>query len=263
MSLIISRERSPGVLELALNRPDKRNALNPALVVELTSALHDCRSRDDVRVVVLTATGTVFSAGADLDSLQTMQTASREENERDSRILADLFNSIVTHPKPIVARIQGHAIAGGCGLVASCDIAVADESAKFGFTEVQIGFVPAIVASILSSRLRGSDLRYLTLTGALIPAREAERIGLVHRAVPASLLDTTVDTVTNQLCSASSHAIALTKQLLVDIAGIPMSESLNRGTEVNVAARQSAECQEGIAAFLEKREPSWREGRGS
>lgn len=261
MSLIISRERAKGVLELTLNRPEKRNALNQSIVRELTSMLRDCRSRDDVKVIVLAAAGTVFSAGADLESLQSMQTASRDENERDSRTLAELFHSVIEHPKPIVARIQGHAIAGGCGLAACCDIAIADEAAKFGFTEVQIGFVPALVTSILVNRLRGSDVRYLMLTGALIDATMAERIGLVYRSVPSAELDKAVNEVADRLCRASSHAVALTKRLLVDVAGLSTEESLALGAEVNVEARQSAECREGIAAFLEKREPSWRRER--
>ncbi|MBT8400577.1 MAG: enoyl-CoA hydratase/isomerase family protein [Rhodothermia bacterium] len=261
MTLIIARERAEGVLELTLNRPDKRNALNQPVVRELTSALEDCRSREDVKAIVLSASGTVFSAGADLESLQSMQTASREENERDSRFLAELFRSVITHPKPIVARIQGHAIAGGCGLAACCDIAIADEAAKFGFTEVQIGFVPALVTSILVNRLRGSDVRYLMLTGALIDASEAERIGLVYRCVPSADLDKTVDEVADRLRQASSQAVALTKQLLFDVAGLSTDKSLSLGADVNVEARQSAECREGIAAFLEKREPSWRRER--
>ena len=257
MSLVVQKERSPRVLELRLNRPGKRNALNAGLIEELTDRLSEAANSDAVRVVVLAAEGSAFCAGADLDDLRALQSASDDRNEADSRAMAQLFKSIISNPKPLIARVQGPAIAGGCGLVAACDFAIASEDARFGFTEVRIGFVPAIVTAVVSNRLRGSDLRDLLLTGDIVAASDAERIGLVKKVVALSELDEEVDTLADRLNSVSGEAIAMTKKLLADTVGLRLDEALREGRRVNVEARGSADCLEGISAFLEKRSPAW------
>ena len=262
MPVLLEKLRADGVLEFRLNRPDKRNALNQELVELLTDAFARASVSDDVRAVVLAAEGKVFSAGADLESLRAMQTATREDNERDSRLLSAMFDAILSNSKPVIARVHGHAIAGGCGLVAACDFAVGATGARLGFTEVGIGFVPAIVTVIAAAKLRGSDVRRLTLTGSLISAKEAERIGLLSRTVDAEDLDPAVDELVDTMAGVSSQAVSLTKQLLVRIYGRPFSQALDEGAEVNVLARESDDCREGVAAFLEKRQPAWKPNTG-
>ncbi|NNE48541.1 MAG: enoyl-CoA hydratase/isomerase family protein, partial [Rhodothermales bacterium] len=153
----ITIEQADSILRITLNRPAKRNALNQELVGALIDAFDTARDASEVRVVVLTGEGSTFSAGADLAALKKLQSASREDNEYDSSLLAKLFTTICRHPKIVIARVNGHAVAGGCGLVAAADFAIAADTAKLGFTEVKIGFVPAIVSTILVGRLRGAD----------------------------------------------------------------------------------------------------------
>jgi len=181
--LTINRQRA--VVTLTLNRPDKRNALNFALVAELKATLRRLASDDAARVIVLTGAGSVFSAGADLAALQALQSASPQENLDDSDHLAELFQMLYLHPKPVIAKVNGHAIAGGCGLAAVCDYAIAAEKAKVGFTEVQIGFVPAIVAVFILRKMGETRAREVLLGGKLYTAAEGAAMDLLTQAVPA------------------------------------------------------------------------------
>jgi len=172
MADVLTVNREGAVVTLTLNRPDKRNALNDALVTELKAILRTLASDEGARVLILTGAGTVFSAGADLAALQRLQSASPGENLADSDHLAELFRLLYLHPKPVIAKVNGHAIAGGCGLAAVCDYAIAAEQAKVGFTEVQIGFVPAIVAVFILRKMGETRARELLLGGKLYTAAE-------------------------------------------------------------------------------------------
>ncbi len=262
---MLQTARSGPVLTLTLDRPDKRNALSADLVAALSTALGEAARDESVRVVVLTGAGRAFSAGADLAALQALQTASAEANLADSEHLAGLFEAIYRHPKPVIAKVNGHAIAGGCGLAAVCDFAVVAEEATLGFTETRIGFVPAIVAVFVVRKLGEAAARDLLLRGRLIGAAEAVRIGLVTRAVPAADLDAEVDALAREIADrTSASAVALTKRLLADVPGMGLSEALGYAARLNALARATDDCRAGVAAFLNKTDPPWRStGSGS
>ncbi len=261
MSDLVLRHREGRVLTLTLNRPDKRNALSAALVGALAEALAEAAEDDTVRVVVLTGAGKVFSAGADLAALEALQTASPIDNLADSQALADLFEAIYRHPKPVVAKVNGHAIAGGCGLAAVCDIALVSDRAKLGFTEVRIGFVPAIVSVFVLRKLGEAAARDLMLRGHLISADEAVAAGLVTRAIGSDDLDAATDALAQELATeTSATAIALTKRLLADVPGMGLREALDHAVQLNALARGTDDCKAGIAAFLSKTDPPWRSG---
>lgn len=248
------------VATLTLDRPDKRNALNAALVSTLQEALQQAADDDKVRVVVLTGAGKVFSAGADLAALEALQTATPMDNVADSEHLAHLFEQIYLHPKPIIARINGHAIAGGSGLAAVCDFSIAADHAKLGFTETRIGFVPAIVMVFVLRKLGEAAARDLLLRGALVTAQDAAYMGLITSAVPAEALDETVDTLAQEIATqTSASAVTLTKRMMAQVPGMGLQEALAYAAQMNAFARGTSDCQAGIAAFLNKTDPPWRE----
>lgn len=247
------------VRTLTLDRPDKRNALNGELVAALREALADAATDEGVRVVVLTGAGDVFSAGADLAALRALQDASPLENRADSEQLAELFWQIYRHPKPVIAKVNGHAIAGGCGLAAVCDFALAAEGMRLGFTEVRIGFVPAIVSVFVTRKLGEAAARDLLLRGRLVAASEAARMGLITRAVAPGELGAAVDDLARELArETSASAVRLTKQLLADVQGMGLREALDHAITVNAFARGTDDCRAGIQAFLDKQDPPWR-----
>ncbi len=247
------------VATLTLNRPDKRNALHGDLVTALRNALVELADDEATRVIVLTGAGTVFSAGADLAALQDLQTASPLENQDDSAHLAGLFEAIYRYPKPIVAKVNGHAIAGGCGLAAVCDFSVAVERAKLGFTEVRIGFVPAIVTVFIVRKLGEAAARDLLLRGRLIDASTAADMGLITRSVPPGDLDDAVVNLAHELSTeTSSSAVRLTKRLLADLPGMGLQEALDHAVMMNAFARGTDDCRAGIAAFLNGEDPPWK-----
>lgn len=244
---------------LTLNRPDKRNALSGALVTKLSEALASVADQTGVRVVVLTGAGKVFSAGADLAELSRLQEATAEENIADSERLAALFRQLAYYPKPVIAKLNGHALAGGCGLAVACDFAIAAVGSKLGFTEVRIGFVPAIVATFVLRRVSETVARDLLLRGRLIEAEEAARLGLIHQAVLPEALDAAVQQLAHELATETSpSAVALTRRLLADLPGLSLDAALAYATRVNALARGTADCKAGIQAFLEKQDPPWR-----
>ena len=256
---MLQSHSSGSVLTLTLDRPEVRNALSGELVEQLTEALEAAGRDDAVRVVVLTGTGRAFSAGADLAALQGLQTASAEANLADSELLARLFEALYTLPKPVVAKVQGHAIAGGCGLAAVCDFSLVADDVKLGFTETRIGFVPALVAVFVVRKLGEAAARDLLLRGHLIDAAEAARIGLVTRAVPAGDLDVAVDALCHDLATqTSASAVALTKRLLADVPSMGLAEGLSYAARLNAFARSTDDCKAGVAAFLGKTDPPWR-----
>lgn len=247
------------VVTITLNRPDKRNALNGDLVAALRIALEEAAIDDAVRCVVLTGAGNAFSAGADLVELNAMREATPMNNEADARRLAELFRTIYFHPKPVIARINGHAIAGGCGLAAVCDISIAAEGARLGFTEVRIGFVPAIVGVFVVRKLGEAATRDLLLRGRLVTAVEAVQMGLINQVVAAEDLDHQVSEITREIADeTSASAVALTKRMLGHVPGMGIEEALAHAVQVNAFARGTADCQAGIEAFLDKKDPPWK-----
>ena len=258
---MLQSRQSGAVLTLTLDRPEVRNALSAELVGALTDAVRAAGRDESVRVVVLTGSGKAFSAGADLAALQALSSASAEANLADSERLADLFRAIYTSPKPVVAKVQGHAIAGGCGLAAVCDLSFVAEHAKLGFTETRIGFVPAIVSVFIVRKLGEGAARDLLLRGRLLDAAEAARIGLVTASVPTEHLDEAVDAVCQELATeTSASAVALTKQLLADVPSMGVAEGLSYAARLNALARATDDCRAGVSAFLNKTDPPWRAG---
>lgn len=254
----IEHSRDGRIVTLTLNRPERRNALNQSLVLELTRVISSLDQDEFVRVILLTGAGNVFSAGADLDALSKMATASDEDNLEDSQALAALFSVIRTCSKVVIAWVNGHAIAGGSGLATACDLSIVATSAKFGFTEVRIGFVPALVSVLLRSRLSETAIRDMLLTGRVFTAEEAASLGLVTRAVPDEELERTVmDTATAIARNTSSEAIARTKALLNDLDGATFHDAMAKAAEANAAARRSDDCQAGVQAFLNKEDAPW------
>lgn len=259
MATPLLAHRDGPVLTLTLHRPEVRNALDAPLVDALLAALEEAERDPGVRVVVLTGSGSAFSAGADLAALERLQAASAETNLADSTRLAALFERVYRLSKPVIAKVNGHAIAGGCGLAAVCDWALVAEHARLGFTEVRIGFVPAIVGVFLVRKLGEAALRDLLLRGHTVSAAEAAALGLVSRAVPAEALDAEVDALARELATeTSASAVALTKGLLAALPGMGLAEGLRFAAQLNALARATDDCRAGVAAFLRREPPPWK-----
>ncbi|NUQ33458.1 MAG: enoyl-CoA hydratase/isomerase family protein [Planctomycetaceae bacterium] len=257
-AIIVSK--SGAVATITLNRPDKRNALNPQLVDELTAAIKELGADASARVVVLRGNGPAFCAGADLAVLQTLQTAKYKDNLKDGHRLKDMFHAIYSCPKPTIAAVHGPALAGGAGLASVCDFVVAAKEAAFGYTEVRIGFIPAIVMVFLTRQVGERAARDLALSGRILNADEARAMGLVNTIVEAAQLDTTIEQLTKQLLQNSPQAIAMTKELLPklwDASSGTIDSLLTAAVTANAEARGTDDCKEGVAAFLEKRKPKW------
>ena len=259
MSDLIEITTDSQVQTIRLNRPDKRNALNADLVTALKAALEEAEADEDLRTIVLTGPGSAFSAGADLSSLRAMRDAGPMENQHDSRHLAELFQQIYQHPMPVIAKVNGHAIGGGCGLAAVCDFSYAAEGATLGFTEVRIGFVPAIVMVFLRRTLGETQARDLLLRGRLVDATTAAELGLVTRVVPDEELSAAVDDLARELAwETSPSAVALTKRMLARVPGMGLDEALDYAVQMNAFARSTDDCRAGIDAFLKDEDPPWK-----
>lgn len=255
---LIRCEKDGPVARITLNRPEKRNALSGEVVAALQAAFDEIIQDDQVRVIVLTGEGKAFSAGADLQAIKDLQVATKAENLADSNRLAKLFETIYRCPMPVIARINGHAIAGGCGLASVCDFSIVADTAKLGFTEVRIGFVPAIVMVFVLRKLGETAARNLFLRGHLIDAHEAQRIGLVNRAVAGTDLDEQVDALAYELCrETSGSAVAITKDMLAEVPSMPLADALVYAASKNAEARATEDCKAGIAAFLDKKPMPW------
>ncbi|ADV68446.1 enoyl-CoA hydratase/isomerase family protein [Deinococcus maricopensis] len=252
--------RRGAVLLLTLNRPDVRNALSADVVSALHAEVRAAEADPDVRAVVLTGAGRAFSAGADLRALQTLGAASSEANKADSQALADLLSALYTSRKPVVAAVEGAAVAGGAGLASACDVVVAGASAKFGYTEVKLGFVAAIVMVFLLRVVGEKHARELLLTGRLVDAREAWRVGLVNEVVEDGAALTRALEVAEEIASNSATALATTKEMLALVPGMGLAEGLRYAVGVNAWTRTTSDLKEGVAAFLEKRAPNWPRG---
>ena len=250
------------VATLTMDQPHNRNALTPALMAGLAQGLESALADEAVGVVVLTNSGPAFCAGADLSRASPAgpgagASAGKRRGGARRDGLADLLAAIQDSAKPVVARIAGHCVAGGIGLAAACDISLADDAAKFGFTEVRIGVAPAIISVVCLPKLRRADALELFLSGERISAARAAEVGLITRAVPAGDLDAEVVAVVAKLLAGGPSALAAAKRLVYTIPGMDREAAFTRTTEVSQALFASAEAAEGMAAFREKRLPSW------
>jgi methylglutaconyl-CoA hydratase len=246
------------VATLTMDQPHNRNALTPALMAGLAQGLEDAQADESVGVIVLTNTGPAFCAGADLSgaSAAGQGTAKRRGGARRDG-LAERLAGIQDSTKPVLARIAGHCMGGGVGLAAACDLSVADDAAKFGFTEVRVGVAPAIISVVCLPKLRRADALELFLSGERITAARAAEVGLITRTVPAADLDAEVTALVARLLAGGPSALAAAKRLVYTIPGMDREAAFTRTTEVSQALFASAEAAEGMAAFREKRLPSW------
>ena len=258
MSQALTLVVNSGVATITLSRPEIRNAFSDAVILELLQAFETAGSRPDVRAVVLAAEGPAFCAGADQHWMGRMAEYSRDENRVDAGELAKMLRSIYECPKPTIARVQGDAFAGGMGLVACCDMAVAAESAVFSLSEVKIGLVPATISPYVIRAMGARAAHRYFLTGERFDAREAHRIGLVHAVTDADGLDAVVDQWLKHLLSAGPEAVKACKRLVIDVAEREINDQLIATTVERIAEiRASSEGREGVQAFLAKRKPQW------
>jgi methylglutaconyl-CoA hydratase len=256
--LVTTREGP--VERMTLNRPDVRNAFNEHVIAELSAWAETTRERaelGEIRVVVIGGAGKVFCAGADVTWMSKALHYSQEENIRDATAMSRMFGAIDTLPVPIVGRIQGAALGGGAGLAAVCDVVVADESALFGFTEVKLGILPAVISPFALAKIGRSAARELFLTGARFSAARAKEIGLVHAVVPASELDATVGRYVQEFLTGGPEAIAAAKGLIPEVWTRPIGEAVEITARAIATRRVSPEGQDGLRAFLDKRSPGW------
>lgn len=260
--LRVERPRG-GVARVVLDRPDLRNAFDDVLVVALAEAFETLGADASVRAVVLAGAGKAFCAGADLSWMKRMVSYGEEENRRDAGALARMFLAVDSCPKPVVGRVHGAALGGGAGLVAVCDVAVCAEGTLLGTTEVRLGIVPAVISPFVVRKIGESQARRWFLTGERFSAAEALRAGLVHAVVPEDGLDAEVDRVLDALLAGGPEALAASKDLAKRMGRLPLDEALGEAAGVIAARRASAEGQEGMKAFLERRRPAWvGEGEG-
>lgn len=240
------------IARVTLNRPEKRNALNGALVSELKQALRDADNDNAVGVVVVAGAGADFCAGADLAELQKISENSVTENLADAEKLMELFRLIREIRVPVVAAVRGRALAGGCGLATACDIVLASRSASFGYPEVRIGFVPAMVMAILRRNVSEKRAFELIARGAQITADEAERLGLINHVFDDRAFEAEVNDYVAGFAKNSRSAVMLAKRLLYHIDGMPFESAVRAGVDVNAIARMTEDCRQGIKNFLQK-----------
>lgn len=257
MSLVIY-ESSNRIGYITLNRAEKRNALSKELVSDLKAAFTQAENDESVKIVVLKANGDSFCAGADLAYLQQLQHFSFAENIADSNQLKELFLQIYQLKKVVIAQVQGHALAGGCGLATICDFVFAVPEARFGYTEVKIGFIPAMVLVFLIRKIGEQKARQLLLSGELYQGDETIKLGLVNYLVPKAQLEDSVSAFANKLITNNSaQSMMLTKQMISEVQSMTLEQALDYAATMNAQARASSDCKNGIAAFLEKRELKW------
>ena len=240
------------VARITMNRPEKRNALNEAVIAGIKEGLKRAGADNNVRAIVISGAGKDFCAGADLSALQKIAGASVAENSDDARSLLELFLLIRQVQVPVIAAVTGRALAGGCGLASACDLVLASASARFGYPEVKIGFVPAMVMAILRRNVSEKRAFELITRGEEISAQQAKEFGLVNQVFNDETFSADVETYVKRFEELSKQAIALTKTLLYQMDGLAFVEALETGADVNVIARMSEDCQKGIARFLKK-----------
>lgn len=260
MQTLTSTTDNRGVLTLSMDRPQVHNAFDTVMIRELTAALQAADQDETTRVVVITGSGSSFSAGADMNWMRSLKDASLEENQHDALQLAKLMRTLNYLSKPSIARINGAAFGGGLGLIAACDITIAVDSARFGLTEARLGLAPAVISPYVFRRIGEGNARRYFLSGERFGARQAKDIGLIQQYVAAGQLNDTVEDMIRALLKGGPLAVAQCKQLAFAVAGhsAKSQQTLDEYTAKLIARlRISAEGQEGLAAFLEKRKPAW------
>lgn len=253
----IETTREGGVERVTLNRPEVRNAFNDDVIAELTAWARRAAADTTLRVVVLAGAGKVFSAGADANWMARMVDYSRDDNVRDATLMAEMFLALDTLPAAVIGRIHGAALGGGAGLAAICDIVVADEEALFGFTETKLGILPAVISPYVLPKIGASAARELFLTGMRFSAARAKEIGLVHQVVPPDRLDAMVQRYIVEVLSASPTGLAAAKRLIPRVLGHSPADAMAITAAAIAEQRVSPEGQDGLRAFLEKRQPAW------
>jgi methylglutaconyl-CoA hydratase len=249
-------QESGGIALLTLNRPDKRNAISYELIAELLQALESLRNSES-QILIVTGAGKAFCSGMDLENLKSLIGRTEEQNLEDSRTMARLFRSIYDFPKPTIAAVNGPAIAGGTGIATICDFTLATPEATFGYTEVRIGFVPAIVSTFLLRQVGEKQARDLLLTGRIFSAEEALRLGLVNEIVEPERLLPRAHELAGKLIENSPSSLRATKELLAQSINEELDRRLEASIEENARIRQTHDFREGISSFLEKRKPRW------
>ena len=248
------------IAKITLNRPDKRNAINAQMISELQTAL-DTIEKSHSRVAIITGAGKAFSAGMDLDMLAAITKQSPAENQEDARRIAKFLRRLWSFPRPTISVVHGAAYAGGCGIATLCDFTLATPEAKFGYTEVKIGFLPAIVSVFLTRQVGDKRSRDLLLTGRIIDAAEAKEFGMVTAVIPAEQLDERALALAKDLIEASPSSLTRAKHLLTSAAAAGIDHDLERAILENARIRCTPDFKEGVASFLEKRKPVWNSKR--
>jgi methylglutaconyl-CoA hydratase len=246
------------VASVTLNRPEVRNAFNARMIAEISDAFAELSVHPDVRVIVLSGHGSSFSAGADISWMRASLDLGVEENVVDAERMWDMFAAIDTTPQPVIARIHGAALGGGMGLASCCDVVVASDGARFGFTEVKLGIIPAVISYFVLRKVGASWARALFVTGERFDAKVARDIHLVHRITPEDELNDAVAEKVTEILSSGPEAVKAAKALVDDLHGISAQEARSLTARRIAELRASPEGQEGLKAFLEKRGPSWR-----
>jgi methylglutaconyl-CoA hydratase len=252
----IQLEQAQHLVTVTLNRPEKRNAISDPMINELHGALDEIE-RGPARVAILTGAGPAFCAGMDLDSLRSISTFSIEEVRHNARKIARLLTRINAFPKPLVAAVRGAALAGGCGVATLCDFTLAEPEARFGYPEVCVGFIPAIVSAFVMRQVGEKRARDLLLSGRILSAGEARTLGLVGEIVPAEKLMARARELAVSIAQMSPTALFHTKRLLVRMRAADLEREVDLGVEASAEMRGTADFREGVAAFLEKRKPIW------
>jgi methylglutaconyl-CoA hydratase len=249
-------EFSGEIAKITLNRPDRRNAINAQMIAELQTSL-DTIEKSHSRVVIVTGAGKAFCAGMDLEMLAAIGKQSPTENQEDSRRIAKMLRRIWSFPRPMIAAVNGAAYAGGCGIATLCDFTLAASDATFGYTEVKIGFLPAIVSVFLTRQIGDKRSRDLLLTGRIIEAAEAKEVGMVTEVVPSEHLMERAGALADELIAASPNSLTRAKHLLTTAAAAGVDHDLERAILENARIRCTPDFKEGVASFLEKRKPVW------
>jgi len=254
---VLHRLTDGPVAQVRLNRPDVRNAFNAELIAALTSTFEELGSDENVRAIVLSGEGKVFCGGADISWMRGSLDLTFDQNVADAQAMSDMFRAIDRCPKPVIGKIHGAALGGGAGLAAVCDIVVASADAIFGFTEVKLGIIPAVISPFVLAKIGVSNARALFLTGERFDAKRALHIGLVHEVVVADTLDVCIERITNEIASAGPQAVAAAKALVPRVTEATYHESRDVTAKAIAYQRTSPEGQEGLRAFLERRKASW------
>ena len=254
---VLQRLTDGPVAQVRLNRPDVRNAFNAELIAALTSTFQELGSDESVRAIVLSGEGKVFCGGADISWMRGSLDLTYDQNVADAQAMSDMFRAIDRCPKPVIGKIHGAALGGGAGLAAVCDIVVASADAIFGFTEVKLGIIPAVISPFVLSKIGVSNARALFLTGERFDAKRALHIGLVHEVVVADTLDVCIERITDEIASAGPQAVAAAKALVPRVTEATYHESRDVTANAIAYQRTSPEGQEGLRAFLERRKASW------